>query len=34
VFWAKDQPMDGDRGAFLQYAGLIIMLGAMLAWIK
>ncbi len=34
VFWTKDQPMDGDRGAFLQYAGLLIMLGAMLAWIK
>ena len=24
VFWAKDQPMEGDRGAFLQYAGLLI----------
>ena len=34
VFWAKDQPMEGDRGAFIQYAGLLVMLGAMLAWIK
>jgi Zn-dependent protease len=34
VFWAKDQPVEGDRGAFIQYAGLLIMLGAMLAWIK
>jgi Zn-dependent protease len=34
VFWAKDQPIDGDRGAFVQYAGLLLMLGAMLAWIK
>jgi Zn-dependent protease len=34
VFWAKDQPIGGDRGAFLQYAGLLTLLGAMLAWIR
>ncbi len=34
VFWAKDQPAEGDRGAFIQYAGLLLMLGALLAWIK
>jgi Zn-dependent protease len=34
VLWAKDQPIEGDRGAFIQYAGLLVMLGAMLAWIK
>ncbi|HEV2202310.1 MAG TPA: site-2 protease family protein [Bryobacteraceae bacterium] len=34
VLWSKDHPMEGDRGAFLQYAGLLVMLGAMLAWIR
>jgi len=34
VFWSKDHPIEGDRGAFVQYAGLLIMLGAMLAWIR
>jgi Zn-dependent protease len=31
IFWTKDHPAEGDRGAFYQYAALLITLGALLA---
>jgi hypothetical protein len=34
IFWAKDHPAEGDRGALYQYAALLITLGALLAKIE
>lgn len=33
VFWAKDHPPTGDTGAFLEFAALLALFGALLAWI-
>jgi Zn-dependent protease len=33
VFWQKDDAPEPDPGAFAQFAGLLVLLAAMLAWI-
>ena len=34
IFWSKDHPAEGDRGVLIEFAGLLILFGALLATIR